>query len=259
MARSVRRAGGGARQGDRGAAPGDDVGYRGGHRLARTGPGARRAAVEPASARSGPMSAPTLREQDDAHEGRHEIKERIRRFLAVRRALQQAAWTLEGSCRLDGVWQLAGQSPDQVADRCVRTPAMPSRSRCAGPTGGCGRRRASAAAGQSDHRRASRRPLRGRRARYTCVSALSHSDGSRPSRDQCRAPAGARAPPQTAPRSGQPSGRRASLPVVARPRAGRSIGIRARRPRGGSPGSTASYWRRAKSASYRAWVSASSA
>ena len=44
----------------------------------------------------------TLRELDDAHEGRHEIKERIRRFLAVR-ALEQAAWTLEGSCRLETV------------------------------------------------------------------------------------------------------------------------------------------------------------
>ena len=41
-----------------------------------------------------------MRALEDAHEGRHTIKERIRRFLAVR-ALRQAAWTLEGSCRLD--------------------------------------------------------------------------------------------------------------------------------------------------------------
>ena len=56
-------------------------------------------------------TAGAMRELDDAHEGRHEIKERIRRFLAVR-ALQQAAWTLEGSYGLDG-------APDGDRADCV--------------------------------------------------------------------------------------------------------------------------------------------
>ena len=41
-------------------------------------------------------TAAAMRELDNAHEGRHEIKERIRRFLTVRTLLQQEAWTLEG-------------------------------------------------------------------------------------------------------------------------------------------------------------------
>ena len=56
-------------------------------------------------------TAAAMRELDDAHEGRHEIKERIRRFLAVRTLLQQAAWTLEGY-GLDG-------TPDGDGADCV--------------------------------------------------------------------------------------------------------------------------------------------
>ena len=47
-------------------------------------------------------TAAVMRELDDAHEGRRQIKERIRRFLAVR-ALQQMAWTLEGNYGIDRV------------------------------------------------------------------------------------------------------------------------------------------------------------
>ena len=58
---------------------------------------------------------------------------------------------------------------------------------------------------------------------------------------------------------GQPSGHRASLPVAAR-RASRAFHRHSSSPATSRfAGSTASYWRRARSASYRAWVSASSA
>ena len=79
-----------------------------------------------------------MRELDDAHEGRHQIKERIRRFLAVR-ALQQAAWTLEGSCRLDGASGGDGADivqPRRLVVRNVRAAAAVPVLCFAGPPGG---------------------------------------------------------------------------------------------------------------------------
>ena len=66
-----------------------------------------------------------MRALEDAHEGRHRIKERIRRFLAVH-ALRQAAWTLEGSCRLDAAPGRDGAdcvAPRRVVVRNVRAAA----------------------------------------------------------------------------------------------------------------------------------------
>ena len=81
-------------------------------------------------------------------------------------------------------------------------------------------------------------------------------NGSRPSPDRLPTPAAAHAPPRTAPRGGRPSGLRGSLPVAERRRAARSIGIRARRPPAGPPGRRRRTGQHARSASYRAWVSA---
>ena len=82
-------------------------------------------------------TAAAMRELDDAHEGRHEIKERIRRFLAVR-TLQQAAWTLEGSYGLDGAPE--GDGADcvplrRIVVRNVRAAAAAPVLCFAGPSG----------------------------------------------------------------------------------------------------------------------------
>ena len=81
-----------------------------------------------------------MRALEDAHEGRHTIKERIRRFLAVR-ALQQAAWTLEGSCRLDaapGDGQPARFPLQRLVVRNVRAAAAAPVLCFTGPPG-CGK------------------------------------------------------------------------------------------------------------------------
>ena len=71
-------------------------------------------------------TAAAMRELDDAHEGRHEIKERIRRFLVVRTLLQQAAWTLEG-------YGLDGAPEGDGADCVLLRPIVVRNVRAAAP------------------------------------------------------------------------------------------------------------------------------
>ena len=81
-----------------------------------------------------------MRALEDAHEGRHEIKERIRRFLAVR-ALRQAAWTLEGGGRVDAAPGRDGAecaAPRRLVVRNVRAAASAPVLCFAGPSG-CGK------------------------------------------------------------------------------------------------------------------------
>ena len=81
-----------------------------------------------------------MRALEDAHEGRHEIKERIRRFLAVR-ALRQAAWTLEGGGRVDAAPDRDDAhcaAPRRLVVRNVRASAAAPVLCFAGPSG-CGK------------------------------------------------------------------------------------------------------------------------
>ena len=139
-------------------------------------------------------------------------------------------------CGDGAIRQLGGPVPGSS-----RRPSRPCTSGvvpfgCGGRRGGCDHHPASGAAIRCAPRPASRRSPRGRRARCVSASVLSHRDGSRPSRDRRRAPAGDHAPRTTAPPGGHLQCWRPVLPGAAPPRAVRSIGVRARRQRGGSPG-----------------------